>query len=497
MKGWYQSDDAVSLDRQLESHGVSADLLMENVGIGVAQSIQRRFETGHCVICCGPGSNGGDGFVAARHLFLAGWAVEVILSSDEGRSAGSSAAALRLMKRNGLRPIQSSDVDDESLRKLLQNTDLVVDALLGTGASGIPRGEVARLIRAINSSSRPVWSIDLPSGVESGEDCCVIADVTAMAAVAKTVAATGYGAVKSGEAFVLSLGTDVKPFLPAPSLLEMELDDAVALMPRRNEDDHKGSRGGVLIVAGSEQYRGAAWLAVRGALRSGAGLVVLAAPTAVIESGFAMAEAIVEPLDKKSQLGDILERWKHRCSVLLAGPGLGRDAQAEGVCRQIIESQWPGRMLWDGDGLFWLKEIGRGAELGCLLPHEGEAAFLMDCSVQDIKARRIDWAKKISSQWGPVILKGWRSLVALPDKVPVMIPRGNRGLAIPGSGDVLSGICAALLAAGLDSGEALMLGCWLHGSAGEALAKSSGCDGLLASDVADQVPHIMKELIDS
>lgn len=274
-------------------------------------------------------------------------------------------------------------------------------------------------------------------------------------------------------------------------------NEAARLMPPRRFDDHKGNRGGVLILAGSRRYRGAALLAARGALRMGAGLVVLLSVPEVLNAvACSLPEAIAEEVNTPEDLLRAMKQWSGRCSVLLAGSGLDRDERAEALCRAACT--WQGPSLWDGDGLYWLAERQLRPEQCAVTPHEGEAARLLSaCGVTPKEAAslsRQERAERLADVYSAVLLKGWHSLSAQSGRETLMIPRGDRTLSIPGSGDVLAGAAAALAAAGTDLQKALALAAWCHGSAGETLGRQKGQDGVLAHEVADALPCASKEL---
>ncbi|MCI6259790.1 MAG: NAD(P)H-hydrate dehydratase [Pyramidobacter sp.] len=488
---WYANEKVRALDARLIESGVSGLELMERVGRGVVDFILRQPLARSALILAGAGSNGGDGFVIARLLMERGWKVTVLLSHAASRSQGDAAVNLTRLGEMPVPVVESRDRDETALTELLNSHDLVVDALLGTGAAGAPRGETARLIAAVNRCrfGRHVLAVDVPSGAEGGEG--IEAQWTCTAGGWKLPIATGHGAALAGETVLIPLDENAAPLLGVPDALELEERDVRNFLPRRRIDDHKGRRGGVLIVAGSKRYRGAALLAARSALRAGAGLAVLASVPEVLDVlAASLPEAIAEPLEDAAALERIMAKWRSRCSVLLIGSGLDRDSRASGLCR--IGSQWDGPSLWDGDGLYWLGEDDIKPVRCCLTPHEGEAAALLGgrSPVRD----RFEAAAALARQYGSVLLKGYRSLVAGPEQTPWIVPCGDRTLSVPGSGDVLSGACAALLAAGVPMEKALALGAWCHGVSGEALGRIRGQDGILAHEVADCLPAVLKEL---
>ena len=491
---WYRTEEVAALDSILIKSGHSGLELMETVGCGIAEKLAGLFPRARAfLICAGAGNNGGDGFVVARRLLERGAAVTLMLSHAQERSKGDAAANLLRLQGTAAKIWQSSQLDEPEILRMMKNADVVVDALLGTGASGEPRGETARLIAAMNRAGRPVLAVDLPSGLE-GQGLCVKADFTCTAAARKLPFATGGGAAAAGSVSLIPLADSVETLLPAPQALEVEEDDLLPLLPARRSDDHKGSRGGVLIVAGSKRYRGAPLLAARGALRMGAGLVVVASVEEVLTPlSINLPEAIMEPLEGPDALDALFQRWAPRCSTLLIGSGLDRDGRAEALCSAAAR-RWPGSSLWDGDGLHWLARNQLKPRKCCVTPHEGEAAALL--GDKEILKDRVQTARRLAQLYGTAILKGYRSVVAAGGETPLIVPRGDRTLSVPGSGDVLAGASAALLAAGLEGRGALALAAWCHGAAGEKIGRERGRDGVLAAEVADMLPGALKELRD-
>lgn len=489
---WFSCEKVRALDAQLIQAGVPGLTLMERVGQGIADFILSLPVRKSAVVFAGAGNNGGDGFVIARLLLECGWNVAVVMSHPTERSRGDAGVNLKRLQEMDAEIYASSALSDDEILELLAGHDLAVDALLGTGATGAPRGEILRLIDLLNGHrhGHHVLAVDLPSGAES-DGSAVEAEWTCTAAARKLPMATGRGAALSGKIVLIPLDEKAPELLGQPNASELERRDVRALLPRRRADDHKGSRGGVLIVAGSTRYRGAALLAARGALRTGAGLVVLASVPEVLNAlTIALPEAIAEPLDDPEGLPRAMEKWRRRCSVLLVGSGLDRDERAQKLCE--LAANWDGPSLWDGDGLFWLAHDKLKPSAPCLTPHEGEAATLLGdkSSLGD----RFLTAGKLSETYGSVLLKGYHSIVASRGKLPLIVSAGDRTLSIPGSGDVLAGTVSAFLAAGLPAFDALALGAWCHGVAGEELGREKGRDGVLAHEVADRLPYVLKEL---
>ena len=488
---WYASEKVRALDGRLIEAGTPGLELMERVARRIAAFAVNHAPFPSALILAGAGSNGGDGLAAARILLRNDWKVNVLLSHGIERSRGDAAVNLQRFRSQGGACSESSRLDDGHIAALVHESAVVIDALLGTGAAGAPRGETARLIELVNAQrgGRGVLAVDLPSGAE-GDGLCMNAQWTCTAAARKLSVATGRRAALAGELHLVPLDPRADGFLSESDADEPEARDIQSLLPIRRADDHKGTRGGVLIAAGSEQYRGAALLAARGALRMGAGLVVLAAPSSVIDGAtVALPEIIGERVDTDSKFEKIMLKWKDRCKTLLVGSGLGRDERAKKICRAA--ESWEGPSLWDGDGLYWMARDGLEPAQRCLTPHEGEAARLL--GVEKLHDR-FAAAQALAERCGTSVLKGFRSLVAEKGKKTLIMSKGDRTLSVPGSGDVLAGAAAALLASGISARSALAAAAWIHGAAGERLGRMKGQDGVLAHEVADSLPFVLKEL---
>ena len=272
-----------------------------------------------------------------------------------------------------------------------------------------------------------------------------------------------------------------------------------AFVPRRPASIHKGDRGGVLIVGGSSLYRGAPILAARGALRSGCGLAVIFSDECVCSGAAAsLPECIMQSglfSSSRNAIIKVLESWESRIECLVLGPGIGKSSEAGEIVRLVLE-KWKKPLILDGDGIFWLSQYESVFERRVsllLTPHEGEAARLLGASIESIRCARRESARRIAARNGIVLLKGPQTLV--DDGVRCeMIDEGNQALAIPGSGDVLSGSIAAFSAAGLPLFESGCLGAFVHGHAGRLVSRKLGIDGVLASEVADALPLILQKM---
>jgi hydroxyethylthiazole kinase-like uncharacterized protein yjeF len=307
-------------------------------------------------------------------------------------------------------------------------------------------------------------------------------------------------------AVVVIEGNKAHPAYPeiktAPDVSQIPIfteTQAKKLLPVFSHIMHKGDRGGMMIIGGSPVFRGAPLLSIRGFLKTGGGYGVLFSDESVcLACSSFLPEAITlgglfESDDRA--IAKTLTKWEKKIDCLVLGPGLGRSERAGEICSLVTEV-WRKKLIIDGDALFWLAR-GRGRvdrERTILTPHEGEAALLLNVGAEDIRNDPISSARKIGVQWGPVLLKGARSVIDDGQRtLAVAFP--NRTLAVAGSGDVLCGIIAAFAAAGLPVFESGLLGSWIHGKAGAVLGGRRGPDGLLAREIADEIPRVIREII--
>lgn len=496
--------------------GVSSLILMENAGRGAADAIERVLGPvrGRLVaVVCGKGQNGGDGFVVARHLLGRGSAVEVWLIGSAAQVRGDAGANLEVLRRGSLPVTEVTGAAGspgfEDFRRGLARADLVVDALLGIGLRGPAEGAVAAAIAAVNDAGRPVCALDLPSGLSAdGEDLrgpIVDARLTATFGLPKVGLFHGAGARQAGRIELVDLGVPRAWLEEGLRVGLVEAEDIAAVLPDRPADAHKGRYGHLLIVAGSLGKTGAAVLTCRGALRSGTGLVTCAVPATqqpVVAAH--LAEAMTEPLAETAAhslsakaLGRLLE-LAERMDAVAVGPGVGLDPETQATVRELIQAvERP--MVVDADALTALSghlalvRRARGPRL--LTPHPGEAARLLQSSVADVQADRIESARRLAGETGAIVaLKGAGTLVADPGGEVTVNQTGNPGMATGGTGDVLTGIAGGLLAQGLAPVAALRAAVYLHGLAGDLAATARGEAGLMAGDVADAVPAAILQL---
>ena len=502
MMGLYGPRELRQADRTaMDVFGVPGSLLMENAGRNAAEAILSRFQVPSVLILAGKGNNGGDGFVVARHLALRGVVVEVILAAPADAFQGESALNLSILQSLGIPCEESSSLDDALLRAKISASPLVVDGLLGTGASGAPRGEIRRLI-SLSEGQGPIVSLDLPSGVDgaTGEvaDCAISALLTVTFLASKPGLHVLPGADRAGEVVVVDIGLPAERLLPPSSIGLADPEDLTSrtLSPRRGL--HKGDRGTIVVVGGSRAYQGAPLLAALGALRSGAGVVIVAQPEKNLAAGASfLPEAVFEPLPlagetlASSSLTSILSLGD-RADCLVVGPGLGRSPETADLVASLWR-EWDGPLLVDGDGLWALAERGEGLlrrTNALLTPHEGEAGRLLSTSPSLVAASRLRSVRRLADRWGTVLLKGWDSLID-DGTTTSIVSCGGPVLSVPGSGDVLSGMIGAFLAQGQEVPLAALAGALLHGRAGASWSEARGAHGLLAREIAEAAPPIL------
>lgn len=486
---------------------ISGTTLMENAGRNATEQVLLNFpKTISPLILVGPGNNGGDGLVMARHFLVRGITPSVLLSRAPSLYKGESLENLRILQRILPLILCSEDLTDSEIDKIIQKSDIMIDALLGTGTIGTARGEVLRLIRRL-PQDLPIVSIDIPSGVDptSGqiEGDVVKARLTLTLLASKPGLHVYPGAGYAGQVRVCDIGIPSTLVLPqVSSTYLVDQTDLPSLLPERHPDIHKGKRGNLLIMGGSNCFRGAIALACKGALRAGVGVVVAAVPEQIAPSlSCLLPEVVVYPISSPDghlpadSLSRCLKEWGNkRFKTLVLGPGLGRTTETAKLTSHAW-SHWDGPLVMDADALFALaqekEKLGRRAD-AVLTPHEGEAGILLGAHPETVRRIRIETARKLSSRWGTILLKGPGSIIDNGQE-NYILDEGHSCLAVPGSGDVLSGAIGAFLATGVSSTKACLAGSLLHATAGSFIGTRIGIDGTLASEIADVFPRILAQ----
>ncbi|OFW60812.1 MAG: hypothetical protein A2133_04100 [Actinobacteria bacterium RBG_16_64_13] len=491
------------LDRAtVEDIGVPGPVLMERAALGVSLLIRERYPDRHTLIVCGQGNNGGDGLAAARQLHLAGHPVACVVAIKSPSELSPDAALnFNAAKKAGVN-LRVGEVP----AYLWDEAELVVDCLLGTGATGELRGGVAewaRLINAAGSRGVPVLAVDIPTGVNAATGTIAVDTVAADATITFHAAKSGVvcppGSEAAGEVSVWDIGIP-ESLEPEPDLWVVTEEDVN--IPGRRVDDHKYRAGYVAVLAGSTAYPGAAWLAAQAAYRTGAGYVRLLMTAGAADAvRNRLVETVLQevgPGDRLVDAGPVLKVLAdERLGALVAGPGLGRDpATIAAVKRVVLESSLP--TVLDADGLFAFAGVPgelRGRPGLVLTPHAGELAGLLGVPAAELTAAPLGAARRAAAATGQVVLlKGSSTIVVAPSGETRVVVQGPPQLASAGTGDVLSGVVGALLAKGLAPFEAAYAGAWIHAEAGR-LGAQTDPQGILAGDLVELLPEAIADCI--
>lgn len=518
-----------ALEQAAAAQGLSTDTLMEQAGLAVAQALRRRLGGVAGVpilVLAGPGNNGADGLVAARHLRRWGAAVTAYLVAglpSRPKPDNKLAAKLESTRRYAVTILSpSADPDLAQLDALLRRSRLVIDAVLGTGNSRPLTGTVKEIMQRVSAireqsppTARPLLAaLDLPSGLnpDTGavDAATPAADLTLALALPKLGLLAFPGAAQVGELQILDIGLPAGLGETDLSIELLTADWADSCLPPRPLDSHKGTFGHALIIAGSRNYVGAAVLAAAAAARAGAGLVTLAAPKSVYPLAAAhLAEIIHLPLPETAagqvhpDAAAIIRAGLSRYTGIAVGSGLGQSAATtEFIERLLLTPPVPNLpTVIDADGLNNLAQIPdwpqRIAAPLILTPHPGEMATLTGLTTAAIQQDRVSIARRYAAQWGAVVvLKGAHTALAEPsrlhpDGLVRISPFANPALATGGTGDVLTGIIAGILAQGLNPFAAAGCGVYRHGQAAARLTAAPGRSGLLASDLVNALPNVI------
>ncbi|MGI6145010.1 MAG: NAD(P)H-hydrate dehydratase [Clostridia bacterium] len=490
-------------------------LLMENAGRSVALKIQELFpekeqRQGNYLFLIGKGNNGGDALVAARHLYQQGFGVKLFFLFPLDNLQGIVLKNWQLLEELGVKGHYLADEHSFYLFKLsLNNCSLVIDGIFGTGFRDKLPANIERTIDIVNNSSCPVLAIDVPSGVDADfgyvSNKCICADYTVTFAWSKRGLVL-YPAKKFvGQLYIadISFPKDALALLDNAEYY-VDADFAGKLLPERDEEGHKNTFGHAVVIAGSAGMMGAAYLAGKGVLRSGAGMVTACVPESTANTfDLALPEALTLGVEetKKGSLSaagwSAIQRILPGKKVIIFGPGLGTDEQIQKLLQTVLQVEIP--VVLDADGLNVLAQdvsVLKMAKAPLILtPHPGEMARLLETTVESVQKNRVQMAIQAAVNFNAVVvLKGAATVIATPDKQVFINSTGNSALATAGSGDVLAGAIGGFIAQGLAAVDAAILGVYIHGLAGEILAKEKGLRGVLAGDVVEALPLALKTL---
>lgn len=492
-----------------ERFGVPSLTLMENAGTQVADFVLRAYPAVKRIgVICGKGNNGGDGFVAARKLLRAEREVRVILLAEASELRGDAAEMFGKLPVAPVIVRSAEDLDSDAARGVFAS-EVLIDAVLGTGFKPPVRGLYADAIAAINASSTPVVAVDIPSGADAdamAPQSGIMARADGMVTFTAPRPAHLFGALTSGAVVVAPIGSPGEAIVSSLKLNVITSKDVAPLIGPRRAESNKGNFGHVLVVGGSVGKAGAAAMAGFSALRAGAGLATVATPKSVLPTvaGF-HPETMTEPLPETDE-GTIaltaleygrMDRLAERKTVLAIGPGISQHPDTAQFVRTVV-TKYEIPMVLDADGLNAFE--GRAAELRAgnlvITPHPGEMSRLTGLSIPDIQKNRVNVARKFARDRGViVVLKGHRTLVAEPDGEVWVNATGNPGMATGGTGDILTGMVAGMMAQHKDHlFKAVCAAVHLHGLAGDIACESVGEQSLVATDLVRALPEAMRRV---
>jgi hydroxyethylthiazole kinase-like uncharacterized protein yjeF len=505
-----------AIDRETIRGHVPGIDLMERAGKGVADELLRYAKppkTSRIVIVCGRGNNGGDGLVVSRLLRRKGYRPKTYLLGGSSEITGDALTNLRRCRKAGITIRETDSKTGKAMAALvddLAKADLIVDAVFGTGFSGIPKGQAQDVINEINASPAIKVAVDIPSGVDSSTGRATVAveaDLTVTMALPKRGHLLLPGKALTGELVIHDIGVPPEVVVQAnPDTFVLGRNDVQTVLPVRPPEAHKWSCGFVAAMCGSTGYTGAATLACLSALRVGCGLVTLAIPRSlntIMETK--LTEVMTLPVDETPEGTLAVKARKHlrdlidRADAVAIGPGLSRDAETIRLLRGLVPGVGKPCVL-DADGINAF--AGQSRKLRTLgfplviTPHAGEASRLFGVDKDDILAAPVDFARNAAENLGLVmVLKGAPTVIAGPDGDVFINPTGNQGLATAGSGDVLTGIIAGLLAQRVPALEAASAGCYIHGLTSDILFEEIGYYGFLAGDLSDTIPQALANIL--
>ncbi|MBD3415024.1 MAG: NAD(P)H-hydrate dehydratase [Candidatus Aminicenantes bacterium] len=496
-------------EKAIQKIGIIGPILMENAGSEIAREMMKHIpgiiQKKVCVVC-GKGNNGGDGFVVARHLFNKGCSPVIVLCAQKKDLKGDAELNCRIADNMKI-PIY--EVTDEKewtqIRSKVWDSEVIVDALFGTGLSDPVRGRYVQIIEDINASGSTIVAVDIPSGLSSDTfqiiGPCIKADLTVTMAAPKIPHVFPPAEEYVGEWMVADISTP--SFLFQDKSINMELvekQDLFSFFQKRENDTHKGTYGHLFILAGSLGKTGAASMAGRAALEMGAGLVTVGTPKSCLPIvARSMMELMTEPLEEtpewtlsKKSIKKIQTLLEGKDAVLI-GPGISTHESTSKLIKSLLpELKIPA--LLDADALNIVStdpEILKSMpQTVVVTPHPGEFARMMDVSTQKVVENKLELASEFAQEYGVyVVLKGYRTITATPEGMIFINSTGNPGMATGGAGDVLSGMIASLIMQGQDLCKAVLASVFVHGLSGDLAVKKRGEKSLVAGDLIEFLPQ--------
>jgi len=505
-------------EKTIKKYGIPGSTLMERAGLAVAVKIRELFDKRKVLVLAGVGNNGGDGIVVARNLHNWGWNVKVLLMGKLDALGPDCLAQYRIARKIGVPVEFRTAVTDKDI-----HAAIVVDALLGTGINKPVSSPLSEVIDVLNRADNQVVSVDIPSGISSDDGqikgTAVLADYTVTFGLPKYGHLLYPGAEHTGHLFVEDIGFPTE-LLRSESLKTetIEQTDASFLVPERTKYSHKGDYGHVLIVAGSRGKTGAAIMAAKACLRSGAGMITIGVPESLINVyQERVTEEMVLPLPDDGQgilsedaSATILDFLNRQADVLAIGPGISTGPNITKLLMTLLMSV-TAPMVLDADAINSIaghtQTLLKVKAPVILTPHTGEMARLLskgqgkkgigvdmgwDERRRTIERDRVTTAVSFSKETGAyLVLKGSPTIISEPGGRTFINTTGNPGMATAGTGDILTGIVAAFLSQGLNPLDASVLGVYLHGLAGDIAASEKGMHSLIATDVIEKIPEAL------
>ncbi len=496
--------------RAIREFGIPGLVLMENAASAVMAEMEKFFDglAGVRVgIICGKGNNGGDGLALARRLSIRGVPVRVALLASFSAVSGEAKVNLAILRKMDIEILQNATA--KSLGEVVSWSDIVVDAMLGVGLSSPLKGLYAQAVDVINASGRPVVAIDIPTGIDADSGAvrgtAIKADLTVTMALLKRGIVLYPGAGFAGTVRVADIGIPSEVIEKENISVRLLNKGSLPDMPGRREPAaHKGDYGHLLVVAGSPGKVGAAVMTAKSALRTGAGLVSVAAPNSLVpiiqQQVFeAMCIPSAESIDGTIGIGAENELLKAaaKMNACAIGPGLSTHYETVRMVRSLLQ-QITVPVVIDADGLNALagspdvlKKIRSPV---VVTPHPGELARLLGVSTSEVQQNRIGIATAFAVKYNvTLVLKGARTVIANPDGLVYINTTGNPGMATGGTGDALTGMIGSFLAQGHASCQAACLAVYLHGLAGDRASKEKGEAGMIAGDLIEKIPEAIKD----
>jgi NAD(P)H-hydrate epimerase len=488
----------------IENFGITQELLMENAGEAAYFVIlqEHGIKNKKFAVFCGTGNNGGDGMVVARKIHSTGGEVQIFLLGDEKAFKGSAKKNLDIISRLPIKIIPVASI--KSIKDEMPSYDAIVDAIFGTGLTHSVEGVHDQVIRLINQSQKPVFSIDVPSGISGNTGQIMGEAVQAMCTITYGLPKRGNilypGFENGGKLYVTHIS--FPPSLYNQDFLKVEINQP-AVLPTRDEKGHKGTFGDVLFIAGASSYLGAPYFSAMSFLKAGGGYARLASPLSlspfIANKG---SEIVFVPQEETPSVSISLKNKQkllelsEQVDMVVMGPGLSLNEETQELVRQLTpEIKKP--LLVDGDGITAIsadiKCIKERRHPTVLTPHPGEMSRLAEMPIKNILENPIPSVQKQAKTLDAlVVLKGAHSLIGYPDERVFVNMSGNSGMATAGSGDVLTGTITAMCGLGLHLEDAVRTGVFLHGFSGDMAAAEKGKDGITAQDILDYLPRALK-----